>query len=59
MDARKACVGGMYGAEYWADMGILAIYGIAFILIGIFLRKPFAKLNEMIEHSKEKSGVMI
>lgn len=59
MDALKACVGGMYGAEYWVDMGILAIYGIVFILIGIFLRKPFAKLNEMIEHSKEKSGVMI
>ncbi len=59
MNALKACVGGIYRSEYWYNLGILAIFALVFMLIGVFLKKPFAKLNEMIEHSKEKSGVMM
>lgn len=59
MNLLKSCVGGMYEAEYWINLGIMACYAVIFILIGIFMKKPFAKLNEMIEKSKEKSGVML
>jgi putative membrane protein len=40
-------------------LGILLIYAVIAVFIGLVLRIPFVKMNHMIEKSKEKSGVMI
>ena len=59
MDAVRETVAGMYGNYYWKCLGILCIYIVISLVIGLVLRIPFEKRNEMIEESKEKSGVML
>lgn len=59
LGALRECVGGMYHMDYLKDLGILGIYIIISIIIGILLKKPFAKLMRMMEESKEKSGIML
>ncbi len=59
MNTLKGCVGGFYGNEYWINLGILLGFGVLFALIGLFFKKPFAKLNAAIEKSKEKSGLLL
>ena len=59
MDAIRETVAGMYGNYYWRCLGCLCIYIVISVIIGLVLRIPFEKMNEMIEKSKEKSGVML
>mgnify|MGYP005892955687 FL=1 len=59
MDAIRETVAGMYGNYYWRCLGCLCIYIVISVIIGLILRIPFEKMNEMIEKSKEKSGVML
>lgn len=59
MDAIRETVAGMYGNYYWKCLGCLCIYIIISVIIGLVLRIPFEKMNEMIEKSKEKSGIML
>lgn len=58
MNGLRECVGGFYGNYLAQDLGVLGCYILISIGIGA-LRKPFAKLNHMIEMSKEKSGLLI
>ena len=59
MKAFKECIAGMYGVDYWINVGKMAIFLVAALLIGLALEPPFRKLNHMIEKSKEKTGLMI
>ena len=59
MNLLKACVGGIYENEYWYNLGVLLGFGVFFCLIGVFLKKPFARLNATIEKSKQKSGLLL
>lgn len=59
MNAMRECVGGLYHLDFLKDIGILGIYFVISLFIGLVLRKPFVKLNEMIDRSKEKSGIML
>lgn len=59
MNAMKETVGGQYGMDYWKYLGILLIFAVIAVFIGLVVAIPCKKLNEKIEHSKHKSGVMI
>lgn len=59
MDALRETIGGMYGITYWKCIGILGFYIILSLIIGLVLAVPFRRLNEKIEHSKEKSDIML
>lgn len=59
MNAMRECVGGMYRWDYWKDLGVLGIYVLISLFIGLVLRIPFVRLNARIERSKERSGLMI
>ena len=59
MDALRECIAGMYRYDYIKNLAFLSIYIVVSLIIGLFLQKPFEKLNHMIERSKEKSGVML
>lgn len=59
MNAMKETVGGQYGMDYWKYLGILLIFAVIAVFIGLVVAMPCKKLNEKIEHSKHKSGVMI
>ena len=58
MNGLRECVGGFYNNYLVQNLCFLGIYIIVSVAIGI-LRKPFAKLNHMVEMSKEKSGLLI
>lgn len=59
MKAFKECIAGMYGVDYWINVGKMALFLIIALLLGLALEPPFRKLNHTIEKSKEKTGLMI
>ncbi len=59
MKAFKECIAGMYGVDYWINVGKMALFLIIALLLGLALEPPFRKLNHMIEKSKEKTGLML
>lgn len=59
MNAMRETIGGLYGVDYWKDLGCLALYIPVSLLIGLVLAIPFRRLNKVIEKSKEESGLMI
>ncbi|MFA9398646.1 MAG: YhgE/Pip family protein [Clostridiaceae bacterium] len=59
MNAMRECVGGLYQFDYLKDMGIMGVYVIASLIIGLVVAIPFKKLNGKIDDSKEKSKVMM
>ena len=59
MNALRECIAGFYKETYRNCMLTLIIYGIVAIFVGIVLYYPFKILNEKIESSKEKSGILI
>ena len=59
MKAFKECIAGMYGVDYWINVGKMVLFLIIALLLGLALEPPFRKLNRRIEKSKEKTGLMI
>ena len=59
MNAVRECIGGTYKNTYWIYLGVLCIYVVIAFINGVLLYKPCKILNEQIEKSKEKSGILI
>lgn len=59
MTALKECVGGMYRHDLVSAIGVLILFFIIFIFVGLVLGIPFRRLNQIIDESKEKSGLMV
>jgi putative membrane protein len=59
MNALRECVGGLYGQDYFKYLAYLSVFLFISLFIGLVLSIPAAKLNKMIEESKEKTGVML
>ena len=59
MNAFKETVGGLYEIDYWKYLVGLSAYILVSLVIGLVLAIPFRKLNLIIEHSKERSGIML
>lgn len=59
LDALRGCVGGLYQMDYVKDLGVLGIYVLVSMFIGLVFAIPFRGLNEKIEESKERSRVMM
>ena len=59
MDALRECIGGMYDHTYLKCLGVLLLFGLVAIAIGLLLHKPMRGLIEKVEESKEESDVML
>ena len=59
MNAARECIAGFYENTYRNCMLTLILYGLVAIFIGLVLYHPFKIINEKIENSKEKSGILI
>lgn len=59
MNAVRECIGGFYEHTYRTCMLTLLIYVAIAIFIGVVLYHPFKFVNEKIEISKEKSGILL
>jgi putative membrane protein len=59
MNAMRETIAGMHGNDYWGYLAGMLIYiGLA-LLFGLIISIPYAKLNDMIEESKEKTDLLV
>lgn len=59
MNALKETIGGLYGNDYWRYMFSYLCVVIISLIIGLLLEKPFRKLMDKVEKSKEKSELLL
>ena len=57
--AMRETVGGMYGATYAVNLGVLALYVLAAFVIGVLLRPALLNLNLLFDRHLSRTGVMI
>ena len=58
MAALREAVGGLYGMDYWIDLGKLCIFLVVFLIMGLVLRKPIIKVNEAFSKKLEETKIM-
>ena len=58
MNALRECIAGMYHNTYWTEMGILLLYLIPTLLLGLVLRRPIIRLNHFFEEKLEEVRFM-
>ena len=56
--AMRAAMFGVYGDDFWIELGLLALYLIPSLLLGLVLRRPVIRLNEHLEHALESTRIM-
>ena len=57
-NAFRAAMFGTYGNDWLMEMGMLAVFLIPALLLGLLLRKPFVPVNEWIEEKMEETKLM-
>ena len=50
INAMRETISGRYGSDYWQFMGVLLLFVAASLALGLFIRKPFMKLNHYMHH---------
>ena len=58
MAAMREAVGGLYGMDYWIDLGKLCIFFVVSLIVGLVLRKPIIKMNEAFSEKLEETKIM-
>jgi len=58
MAALRETVGGLYGTNYWIDLGKLAIFLGISLIVGLVLRKPIIKANDAFTEKLEETKLM-
>lgn len=58
MNAMRECIAGFYGNNYWQEMGMLALFLIPSLLLGLLLRKPVIQLNNAFMEKLESTHVI-
>ena len=58
INAMRETMCGMYRYDLYKYLGELLLFGVAAVLIGRVVRKPFIKLNAFIEEEMEETGVL-
>ena len=59
MNACRECIAGFYNNDYWKYFFMLIIFVGVACINGLLLYFPMIRLNEQIERSKEKSGILL
>ena len=58
IDAMRECICGLYGLTWLKNIGCLLIFGVAALLIGLWVRKPFMGLNHFMEEKLEETEML-
>lgn len=58
MNAMRECIAGFYGNNYWQEMGMLSLFLIPSLLLGLVLRKPVIRLNHAFMEKLESTHVI-
>lgn len=56
--AMHACIGGIYGNEYWIEIGCTLLFLIPSLLLGFVLRNPVVRLNRFVIDKLEETKLM-
>lgn len=57
-DAVRAAIAGIYQGDYWISLGILALFLVPTLLIGLVLRLPVLKINNDLTRALESTKLM-
>lgn len=57
-NAMRAAMFGLYGNDFWMELGLLLSYVVASLVLGLALRRPALKLTEWMEGKLESTKVM-
>ena len=58
MVAFRETIGGMYGMTYWTELGKLGIFLLLSLILGLLLRKPVIRMNEVFAEKLEETKIM-
>lgn len=58
INAMRETISGRYGSDYWQFMGVLLLFVAASLALGLFIRKPFMKLNHYMHHRMHDTDMM-
>ena len=58
VNAMREAMFGLYGMNFWIDLGILLLFTVPFILLGLVIHKPFDKFMDWYLEKVEESGLM-
>ena len=58
INAMREAICGFYRYDYWKYLGELMIFGVLGALIGIYVRRPFIKINAYVEEEMEETGIL-
>lgn len=58
MNAMRECIAGFYNTTYWKELGILALFLIPALLLGLLLRKPVIRLNDSFTEKLESTKLI-
>ncbi len=58
INSMRECISGFYRYDYFILMGQLMIFVIGTLFLGLFLRKPFMKLNHYMHHRMHDTKMM-
>ena len=56
--AFRAAIAGIYEADYWIALGTLLLFIIPALILGVVLRKPFAKYTASLNEALAKTKMM-
>ena len=59
ISAMRETIGGMYGMDYFINLGVLAIFLAVALFVGVKLRALMLNLNLLFDKELEHTGVMI
>ncbi|MHA3684926.1 YhgE/Pip family protein [Leucobacter sp. HY1908] len=57
-NAVRAAIAGIYEGDYWQDIGMLALFLVPTLLIGLVLRIPVLKINNDLTRALESTKLM-
>lgn len=58
INAMHAAMAGGWGAEYWIELGCVALYFIPILALGLLLRRPVIRANDWIIEKMESTKLM-
>ena len=58
MNAMRAGMAGSFGMEYWTELGVLALYLIPALALGLVFRRPVVRANRWIIRKLEDTKLM-
>lgn len=58
INAMRETISGRYGSDYWQFMCVLLLFVAASLALGLFIRKPFMKLNHYMHHRMHDTDMM-